>query len=152
MHCSKTAPGRSAGITRNTQSEKAKALASQDVEVVSTNSDDVEPLLEAFHVRQHNSLPTSFKLVLLTKDPSVIYALTNFWEYLLASGLEEALKIGYQQGINLATAASKAASLENYIWATLPGGKHLFRIWMAKPRLAVISMTSSRLVKKSTFL
>jgi hypothetical protein len=31
------------GTTRNTQSEKAKALASQDVEVVSANSDDVEP-------------------------------------------------------------------------------------------------------------
>jgi hypothetical protein len=92
-------------------------------------------LLEAFHVRQHNSLPTSFKLILLAKGTSAIYAVANFWKYLFAAGLEEALKIDYQQGINLAIAASKAASLEHYIWVTLPsaktgsGRKHLFRKW-----------------------
>jgi hypothetical protein len=74
---------------------EGQALASQDVEVVPANSDDVEPQIEAFHVRQHNSLPTSFKLILLAKGLYAIYTVTNFWEYLFAAGPEEALKIHY---------------------------------------------------------
>jgi uncharacterized protein YbjT (DUF2867 family) len=38
------------GIIPNTQGERAKALASQDVEMVSGDSDDVDSLIKAFHV------------------------------------------------------------------------------------------------------
>jgi uncharacterized protein YbjT (DUF2867 family) len=37
-------------VTRNTDSEKAKALASQGVEVVTADLNDEESLVKAFHV------------------------------------------------------------------------------------------------------
>ena len=40
------------GITRNAQSESAKALASKGVEVVTASLDDVESLSKAFEVSQ----------------------------------------------------------------------------------------------------
>ena len=40
------------GITRNPQSDKAKDLVSQGVEVISADSENVESLIKAFHVSQ----------------------------------------------------------------------------------------------------
>jgi len=92
------------GVTRNPESEKAKTLASQGVEVVTADLDDTKSLIKAF------------------EGSSAVYALTNFWEHIFPRGAEEASMIDYKQGVNLANAASATASLEHYIWATLPSG------------------------------
>lgn len=44
----------------------------------------------------------------------------QFWEYIVQDGVEKAGEIEYNQGVKMANAASKTASLEHYIFATLP--------------------------------
>ncbi|KAF1965844.1 NAD(P)-binding protein [Bimuria novae-zelandiae CBS 107.79] len=95
-------------ITRNTDSDKAKALASEGAEIISANVDDESSLVKAF------------------EGATAIFAVTNFWEHLFTgsspeeSGVKEA-----EQAKKLARAASQTSSLEHYIWSTLPGAKAL---------------------------
>jgi len=80
-------------ITRDTNKDNAKALASQGAEVVSANLDDVESLKKAF-AGAHG-----------------VFAVTNFWEHF--SGEKEKA-----QAKNIAEAA-KAAGVKHVIWSTL---------------------------------
>src|SRR5436309_2780107 len=75
-------------ITRNPDSNTAKTLASQGVQVVKADANDVASLTEAF------------------KGSSVIYAVTDFFEPFAKYGPEKATEIEVQQGINLAKAAA----------------------------------------------
>ncbi|MCX6164791.1 MAG: NmrA/HSCARG family protein, partial [Ignavibacteriae bacterium] len=80
-------------ITRNTDSEKAKALASLGAEVVSADVDNLESLKNAF------------------KGVYGVYAVTNFWEHFSPEKENSQIK-------NIALAA-KAAGVKHVIWSTL---------------------------------
>ena len=80
-------------ITRNINSEKAKALAEQGAEVVSANLDNLDSLIKAFN------------------GAYGVYCVTNFWEHL--SPEKE-----IEQAHNMAKAA-KAAGVKHAIWSTL---------------------------------
>ncbi|KAL2755048.1 hypothetical protein ACRALDRAFT_1077177 [Sodiomyces alcalophilus JCM 7366] len=82
------------GVTRNTSSDRAKALASKGVEVVAGDLNDKASLVKAM------------------TGASAVFGVTNFWE-----SLDKALEI--QQGKNLADAA-KEAGVDHYIWSSLP--------------------------------
>jgi len=51
--------------------------------------------------------------------------MTDFFEPFGAHGPEKAIEIETTQGINLAKAAAKTATLKHYIWSTLPNGSRL---------------------------
>lgn len=52
--------------------------------------------------------------------------MTNYWEHAFGGkGLDEAGELEEQQGANLAKAAANTATLEHYIWSTLPSAKKL---------------------------
>lgn len=79
-------------ITRNTNSDKAKALSAAGAEVVSADMDDVESLKKAF------------------AGAYGVYGVTNFWEHF--SPQKE-----IQQGSNIAHAA-KDAGIKHVIWSS----------------------------------
>jgi len=80
-------------LTRDVNSDKAKALASQGAEVVAADIDDVESLKKAF------------------KGAYGVYALTNFWEH-FSPEKETA------QAKNMADAAL-ASGVQHVIWSSL---------------------------------
>jgi len=86
-------------ITRDTNKEQAKTLASQGAEVVKANLDDVESLKKAF------------------SGAYGVYCVTNFWEHFSAEK-EKA------QAKNMADAA-KAAGVKHVIWSTLEDTRKL---------------------------
>ncbi|KKK20847.1 hypothetical protein ARAM_005303 [Aspergillus rambellii] len=90
------------GITRNPNSDRAKTLAAQGVEVGIADLNDEASLVAAF------------------KGAHVVYAVTDFFEPFMKSGVEEAKKIEYRQAINLVEAAKQIPTLEQYVWSTLP--------------------------------
>ncbi|KIX94169.1 uncharacterized protein Z520_10195 [Fonsecaea multimorphosa CBS 102226] len=97
------------GLTRNPSSEKAAALAKRGVEVVKADINDEQSLIKGF------------------EGSHAIFAITDFFEPFVAHSFnpEKAIEIEVTQGINMARAASKTASLKHYIWSTLPNGKKL---------------------------
>ncbi|KAJ6027317.1 hypothetical protein N7499_000872 [Penicillium canescens] len=106
------------GLTRNTNSKGAQALAAQGVEVVAADLNDEKSLIEAF------------------RGAHAIYAITDFFEPFVKEGPEKAIEIEYQQGLNLARAASKTSTLEHYIWSTLPDAMALSKGQVAVPHFA----------------
>jgi hypothetical protein len=76
----------------------------------------------------------------------------------MAGGPEHAMKIETAQGINLAKAAAATASLEHYIWSTLPnareisGGKYLIPHFEGKNQIDKFIKSDEKLLKKTTFL
>jgi uncharacterized protein YbjT (DUF2867 family) len=80
-------------ITRNVNSDKAKALSSKGVEVVQADADDIESLKKAF------------------KGAYGAFCVTNYWEY-LSPEKEKA------QAKNMAEAA-KDAKVSHVVWSTL---------------------------------
>ncbi|KAH7033726.1 uncharacterized protein B0I36DRAFT_362362 [Microdochium trichocladiopsis] len=91
------------GVTRNINSDKARSLAAQGVEVVQADLDDFESLKLAF------------------KGSHAVFAMTNFFEACLRTGsMPAAMQLEEQQGRNLATAAASTPGLEHYIWSSLP--------------------------------
>ena len=88
-------------ITRKTDGDKAKALASKGAEIVKGDLDDVESLKKAF------------------AGAYGVYAVTNFWEHF--SGEKEKA-----QAKNVADAA-KAAGVKHVIWSTLEDTRKLMK-------------------------
>jgi len=86
-------------ITRKTDGDKAKALASKGAEVVNADLDDVESLKKAF------------------AGAYGVYGVTNFWEHF--SGEKEKA-----QAKNIADAA-KAAGVKHVVWSTLEDTRKL---------------------------
>ena len=86
-------------ITRDTNKDKAKALAAAGAEVVSADLDDVDSLKKAF------------------AGAHAVFAVTNFWEHF--SGDKE-----IQQAKNIAEAA-KAAGVKHVVWSTLEDTRKL---------------------------
>ncbi|OCB89796.1 NmrA-domain-containing protein [Sanghuangporus baumii] len=81
------------GLTRNVDSQKAKALAARGVEIVRADLNDVESLKKAF------------------EGAHGVFGLTNFWEVLSA-------EIEIRHGKNLVDAAA-AVGVKQFVWSTL---------------------------------
>ncbi|TVY46703.1 NmrA-like family domain-containing protein [Lachnellula occidentalis] len=90
------------GITRSSQSKNSQALTAKGVEMMTADLNDEESVVAAF------------------KDANIIFAVTNYFETFATSGPEEAMKVEYAQGVNMAKAASVTTGLEHFIWSTLP--------------------------------
>ncbi|KAF2751405.1 NAD(P)-binding protein [Sporormia fimetaria CBS 119925] len=105
-------------ITRNTNSDAAKKLTSEGVEVVQANFDDEESLVKAF------------------EGVSAAFAVTNWWEHLFSGkSQEEAGVLEEEQGMKLARAAARTDTLEHYIWSTTPSAKRMFRGKLLTPHM-----------------
>jgi uncharacterized protein YbjT (DUF2867 family) len=89
----KTSPFAARGVTRKLDSDKAKALTSQGVQMVAADLDDEKSLEKAF------------------AGASAAFCVTNYWEHFSPDR-------ELRQARNLAKAA-KAAALEHVIWSTL---------------------------------
>jgi hypothetical protein len=128
------------GITRNPESKKAKDLAARGVEVVRADLNDEASLVKAF------------------EGAHTIFAVTDFFEPFAAKGAQHAMEVEYSQGTNLAKAAAKTASLERYIWSTLPDSKRLSNgkwpvpHFEAKVRVDEFIKQDKALLAKTTFL
>lgn len=128
-------------ITRNPTGEAGKALAAQGAEVVSADLNDLESLKKAF------------------AGSHVVFGVTNFFEPFIAhQSPTKAMEVEVQQGINLARAAAATATLEHYVWSTLPnalavtGGKYLVPHFEGKNRIdAYIRDNEPDLLRKTTF-
>ncbi|KAF1991991.1 NmrA-like family protein-like protein [Aulographum hederae CBS 113979] len=126
------------GITRNVNSDAAKALKAKGVEVVAADVNDVDSIVKAF------------------EGSTAIYALTNFFEPFLTADAEEAIKVEELQGTNLAKAALKTMSLEHYVWSTLPDTKRItdgeieVPHFAAKSRVNTFIKKHEELAKKTT--
>ncbi|KAH0557153.1 hypothetical protein GP486_005054 [Trichoglossum hirsutum] len=127
-------------VTRNVNSEAAKSLQSQGVELVTADLNNEESLVKA------------------VQGSNYIYAVTDFFEPFGASGPETAIKFESAQGINLAKAASRTPTLEHYIWSTLPnakrisGGKYLIPHFESKNIVDDYIKQDKNLYPKTTFL
>jgi len=128
------------GITRNRESDAAKALLAQGVDVVEADINDVESLQAAF------------------AGSYAIYAVTNFFEALPKVGAVKSIEIEVQQGINLAKAAAATTSLQHYVWSTLPNsrrvsnGKVIVPYYESKNRVDDYIKKDPTLYCKTTFL
>ena len=89
-------------ITRRPESDAAKSLRTKGVEVVQADLNNPDSLRAAF------------------AGSHVVFAVTDFFETFAANGPVEAMDIEAQQGINVAKAAAVTASLEHFIWSSLP--------------------------------
>jgi NmrA-like family len=128
------------GITRNPSSDKGKALSAQGVEVVAADLNDEASLVKAF------------------SGASVIFGVTDFFETFGKADAEEAMKVEYGQGVNVASAAAKTPTLEHLIWSTLPdsrkisNGEYIVPHFDAKTRVDAFIKANKALVSKTTFL
>ncbi|KAK4148354.1 hypothetical protein C8A00DRAFT_39112 [Chaetomidium leptoderma] len=128
-------------ITRNPSGASGQALAAQGVEVVSADLNDLASLKAAF------------------AGSHVVFGVTNFFEpFATHQSPTKAMEIEVQQGINLAQAAAATATLEHYIWSTLPNakaisqGKYLIPHFEGKNRIdAYIRDEEPALLRKTTF-
>jgi hypothetical protein len=127
-------------LTRKPESDAAKALRAQGVQVVTSDVNDLSSLVAGF------------------EGSSAIYAVTDFFEPFGQHGAEKAMEIEVEQGVNLAKAASATKTLEHYIWSTLPngrkvsGGKFLIPHFDAKNKIDDHIKADANLFAKTTFL
>ncbi|KAF2111378.1 hypothetical protein BDV96DRAFT_649939 [Lophiotrema nucula] len=97
-------------VTRNPQSDAAKKLAAEGVEVVQASFDDEASLKKAF------------------EGVHAVFAVTNWWEHLFSGKSQhEAGDIEERQGMNIARAAASISTLEHYIWSTTPSAKRMIK-------------------------
>jgi hypothetical protein len=90
------------GTTRNTASDKSKALAAKGVEVVKANLNDEASLESAFEGATH------------------IFAFTDYYDTFFSLGPEESMSLEHEQGKRVARAASKTQSLQRLILSCGP--------------------------------
>ncbi|TVY14617.1 NmrA-like family domain-containing protein 1 [Lachnellula arida] len=112
------------GITRNPQSKNSQAFTAKGVEMITADLNDAESVIAAF------------------KDANIVFAVTNYFETFATSGPEEAMKVEYAQGVNMAKAARKAIS----------NGKHPVPHCDAKTQVDTFIKKDEALLAKTTFL
>ncbi|KAK9350596.1 hypothetical protein V1523DRAFT_69015 [Lipomyces doorenjongii] len=128
------------GITRNPDGEKARSLTVKGVDMVRADLNDESSLVKAF------------------EGAYAIFAVTDFFEPFGKLDGDKAAQVEYQQGVNLAIAASKTASLQHYIWSTLPysyrlsQGKLTIPHFDGKARVDEFIKKDKQLLSKTTFL
>ncbi|KAJ5605315.1 hypothetical protein N7510_010469 [Penicillium lagena] len=86
------------GVTRNPECASAQTLASQGIDVVKADLNDLKSLITAF------------------EGSHVIFGVTDYWNLFPTHGPTKSKEIELQQANNLAKAASATATLEHYIW------------------------------------
>ncbi|RDW85262.1 NAD(P)-binding-containing protein [Coleophoma cylindrospora] len=127
-------------ITRNRESEKAKALLARGVDVVEANLNDQESLQTAF------------------VGSYAIFGVTNYFEAFPTMDKAQSIAIEVQQGLNLANAAAATESLQHYIWSTLPNsrrvsdGKFIVPHYESKNQIDDYIRAHPTLFNKTTFL
>jgi uncharacterized protein YbjT (DUF2867 family) len=127
------------GLTRNPESERAKALSAMGVEMVKGDLGDLASLERAF------------------SGANVIFAITDYYENFWTEGWEKSMDIEYTQGTNMAKAASKVPTLEHYLWSTLPHstriteGKAIVPHFEAKGRVDEFIKADEHLLSLTTF-
>lgn len=128
------------GVTRNPDSEKAQDLKRQGVEVVKADIGDEASLDKAF------------------EGAYAIFAITDYYETFFPKGKDVAMDTEFQNGCNLARAASRVPTLRRYLWSTLPftshltGGKVIVPHFEGKARVdQYIKESLPDLFKKATF-
>jgi hypothetical protein len=128
------------GITRNVNSDKAKALTARGVEMVQADQKDEASLDKAF------------------EGANVIFAVTDYYDFFFQKGKEASMELEYTYGTNMAKAAAKVSTLERYIWSTLPptglisGGKAVVPHFEGKGRVnSFIQKELPGLYDKTTF-
>ncbi|CBF87461.1 hypothetical protein AN9354.2 [Aspergillus nidulans FGSC A4] len=92
-------------ITRNPSSAAAQTLLDKNIEVIEADLHDLSSLISAF------------------KGSYAVFAVTNFFENLPTHGIEGAMELETNAGINLAKAAAATETLKHYVWSTLPDSK-----------------------------
>ncbi|POR34991.1 NmrA-like family domain-containing protein 1 [Tolypocladium paradoxum] len=126
--------------TRSPKSERAEKLRARGVEVVQADVGDEQSLVAAF------------------KDSAAIYGVTDFFEPFSKHGPAKAVEVESAQGINIAKAASRTASLEHLVWSTLPncerltGGRYMVPHFVAKNQVDEYIRQDAALHAKTTFL
>ncbi|KAH6684934.1 hypothetical protein F5X68DRAFT_171374 [Plectosphaerella plurivora] len=129
-------------ITRNPESDAAKKLAAEGIEVVQASFDDEESLVKAF------------------EGVAAVYAVTNWWEHLFTGKTQdEAGVLEEEQGMKIARAAAATPSLEHYIWSTTPSGKMVSGGEITSPHMDYKAIVDARikaelpeLAAKTTYL
>lgn len=128
------------GVTRNPNSERAKALAARGVEIVTADQQDEASLDRAF------------------AGAYAIFTITDYYEHFFTKGKEASMEIEFNNGTNMAKAASRVPTLKRYIWSTLPhtsaitGGKAIVPYFEGKGRVdAYIKQNLPELYAKTTF-
>lgn len=92
-------------ITRSKESDAAKKLVAEGIEVVEADYNDEESLVRAFD------------------GVAAVFAVTNWWEHLFRGKSQaEAGELEEEQGMNIARAAAATYTVEHYIWSTTPSG------------------------------
>ncbi|KAL3433339.1 hypothetical protein BDV09DRAFT_186715 [Aspergillus tetrazonus] len=92
-------------ITRNPSSAAAQSLLDKNIEVIEADLHDLSSLISAF------------------EGSHAVFAVTNFFENLPTHGIEGAMELETNAGINLAKAAAATETLKHYVWSTLPDSK-----------------------------
>lgn len=130
------------GITRNANSDKAKALSAKGVEMVTADLDNEASLVKAF------------------EGVTAVFAVTDFFDAFGKLGVDAntAMDLEYQQGVRLANAALQTPTLEHFIWSTLPdagkitGGKFPVPHFDGKAKIDEYIKSKPELLAKTTFL
>jgi NAD(P)-dependent dehydrogenase (short-subunit alcohol dehydrogenase family) len=105
-------------ITRNPDSDAAKKLVAEGIEVVKADFEDEASLRAAFD------------------GAHAVFAVTNWWEALFrGKSQHECGEIEERHGMNLARAAAATRSVEHYIWSTCPSAKRRFWGKMEAPHM-----------------
>lgn len=87
-----------------------------------------------------------------------IFAVTDFFATFATHSAEETVAIEATQGVNAAKAASKTATLEHYVWSTLPdnikisGGKCPVPHFESKAKVDKYIRQDKTLLNKTTFM
>ncbi|KAF7892093.1 hypothetical protein EAF00_008395 [Botryotinia globosa] len=128
------------GITRNVESASAKALTAQGVDMVAADTSDLASLVKAF------------------EGSHAIFVVADFFVSFATKDVEETVAVESTQVINCAKAASKATTLEHYIWSTLPdnqkisSGKCSVPQFESKTKVDEYIRQDKVLLAKTTFL
>jgi NAD(P)-dependent dehydrogenase (short-subunit alcohol dehydrogenase family) len=115
----KKTPGwRVRAVTRNPESEAAKRLVKEGIEVIQADFDDEASLRAAFD------------------GVHAVFAVTNWWESLFQGKTQhECGEIEERHGMNLARAVASSRTVEHYIWSTCPSAKRRFWGKMEVPHM-----------------
>lgn len=88
----------------------------------------------------------------------IIFGVTNFYDVFVRERPDEAIQFELNQGINLAKAAAATATLEHYIWSTLPNseknsnGQAIVPHFQAKSMVDDYIKSNRNLYQKTTFI
>lgn len=128
------------GITRNTNSDKSRALTAKGVKMVQADQKDEESRVRAFD------------------GATAIFAVTDYYDFFFERGKDASIELEYLYWTNLAKAAAKTPTLETYIWSTLPdtsaitGGEAIVPHFKGKGQVdSFIKKSLPELYEKTTF-